>query len=66
MSDRKNPHRGVLVIGLGRFGEAVARTLCEQGIDVLAVDFDPEIVQRLSAEIPNIVQADHTSRAIIP
>lgn len=61
MGDRKDPHRGVLVIGLGRFGEAVARTLCEQGIDVLAVDFDPEIVQRLSAEIPNIVQADATS-----
>ena len=61
MGDRKDPHRGVLVIGLGRFGEAVARTLCEQGIDVLAVDFDPEIVQRLSADIPNIVQADATS-----
>jgi trk system potassium uptake protein TrkA len=61
MSDRKDPHRGVLVIGLGRFGEAVARTLCEQGIDVLAVDFDPEIVHRLSADLPNIVQADATS-----
>jgi trk system potassium uptake protein TrkA len=61
MSDRKDPHNAVLVIGLGRFGEAVARTLCEQGIDVLAVDFDPEIVQRLSAEIPHIVQADATS-----
>lgn len=53
--------RGVLVVGLGRFGEAVALTLVDQGIEVLAIDFDEDIVQRLSGEIPNVVQADATS-----
>lgn len=53
--------RGVLVVGLGRFGEAVALTLVEQNIDVLAIDFDGDIVQRLAGEIPNVVQADATS-----
>lgn len=52
---------GVLVVGLGRFGEAVALTLVDQGIDVLAIDFDEDIVQRLAGEIPNVVQADATS-----
>jgi trk system potassium uptake protein TrkA len=52
---------GVLVIGLGRFGEALCRGLLEQGIEVLAVDFDSDIVQRVSGDIPNVVQCDGTS-----
>jgi len=52
---------GVLIIGLGRFGEALARGLVEQNIEVLAVDSDEEIVQRVSGEIPNVVQCDGTS-----
>lgn len=51
----------VLIIGLGRFGEALARGLVEQNIEVLAVDFDEEIVQRVSGDIPNVVQCDGTS-----
>jgi trk system potassium uptake protein TrkA len=56
---------GVLIVGLGRFGEALARGLIEQGIDVLAVDFDEEIVQRVSGDIPNVVQADATSARVL-
>jgi trk system potassium uptake protein TrkA len=52
---------GVLVVGLGRFGEALARGLVEQGIEVLAVDSDASIVQRLSGDLPNVVQVDGTS-----
>lgn len=52
---------GVLVVGLGRFGEALALGLIAQGIEVLAVDFDEEIVQRVAGDIPNVVQADATS-----
>ena len=32
--------RGILVIGLGRFGRALARTLLEQGHEVMGVDAD--------------------------
>ena len=52
---------GVLVVGLGRFGEALARGLQQQGIEVLALDSNEDIVQRLSGDIPNVVQADGTS-----
>ncbi|MFO7602670.1 MAG: cation:proton antiporter family protein [Gammaproteobacteria bacterium] len=36
----------VLLIGLGRFGAAMASSLRERGCQLLAVDFDPEAVQR--------------------
>jgi trk system potassium uptake protein TrkA len=52
---------GVAVIGLGRFGSAVARALSRQRREVLAIDEDMEIVQRWSEELAHVVQADSTS-----
>ena len=62
MSDKKNPNASasVLVIGLGRFGTAVARRLLEQGTEVLGIENDPAIVQSLSSELPHVVHADST------
>ena len=40
--------RSVLVVGLGRFGSSVASTLNDLGEDVLAVDLNSELVNRLS------------------
>jgi trk system potassium uptake protein TrkA len=48
----------VVVIGLGRFGSALARSLVRMGHDVLAVDSDPALVQKWSAELTHVVQAD--------
>lgn len=53
--------REFVVIGLGRFGSSVARTLVNYGHDVLAIDNDAERVQHLSAELPHIVQLDATN-----
>ncbi len=50
----------VVVIGLGRFGAAVAKRLVSMGHDVLAMDADEEVVQSLSHELPHVVQADST------
>jgi trk/ktr system potassium uptake protein len=50
----------VLVIGLGRFGSAVATSLVQLGHDVLAVDERPEIVQRYASDFTHIVAADTT------
>jgi trk system potassium uptake protein TrkA len=50
----------VLVIGLGRFGAAVARTLYEIGDDVLAVDVDPQLVQSVADTVTHAVTADTT------
>ncbi|NEG55746.1 potassium channel family protein [Bifidobacterium platyrrhinorum] len=51
--------KSVLVVGLGRFGSAVAMTLDAMGQDVLAVDKDPGLVARWSTHVP-VVQADMT------
>ena len=50
--------RQVVVIGLGRFGSAVARTLYELGHEVMAIDQDLRRVQDLADEVTHAVQAD--------
>jgi trk system potassium uptake protein TrkA len=50
----------VVVIGLGRFGAAVAKSLVSMGHEVLAMDTDEEVVQALASELPHVVQADST------
>jgi trk system potassium uptake protein TrkA len=51
----------VVVIGLGRFGSALARTLVDMDQEVLAVDVDTAPVQRYAQELTQVVQADATS-----
>ena len=48
-----------LVIGLGRFGSAVAATLDRLGREVLAVEANPAIVRQWTGRIP-LVEADAT------
>ncbi|HVL65174.1 MAG TPA: TrkA family potassium uptake protein [Actinomycetota bacterium] len=50
----------VLVIGLGRFGRAVALTLEQLGREVLGVDQNPRIVQEFSNRITHVVEGDGT------
>jgi trk system potassium uptake protein TrkA len=61
-NDRRNGKRQhqVLVIGLGRFGSAVADTLTELGHDVVGVDVDPKLVQQAAATLAHVVEADTT------
>ena len=40
-----------IVIGLGRFGCAVAQRLYELGSEVLAIDLRPELVQRMESKV---------------
>lgn len=47
-----------VVVGLGRFGTAVARELCELGNQVLAVDTDAARVQSVADEVTHAVTAD--------
>jgi trk system potassium uptake protein TrkA len=60
--DKKAPERdaGVLVIGLGRFGSAIAATLDRLGQDVLAVERDTSLVAQWSGRLP-LVEADATN-----
>ena len=55
----------VMVIGLGRFGTAVARSLTRMGHEVLGVDQAMEVVQSMSEELTHVVQADTTNPAAL-
>ncbi|EJO5349088.1 TrkA family potassium uptake protein [Clostridium botulinum] len=49
-----------VVIGLGRFGTSVAKTLYTLGNDVLAIDSNEDIVQNISDSVTHSVQIDAT------
>lgn len=57
MSAKRKP---VLVIGLGRFGGAVAQSLERMGHEVLGVDTNEELVQEHADRLTHVVQADCT------
>ena len=46
------------ILGLGRFGEALAITLSELGLNVVVVDQDEEKVQNIANHVTYAVQAD--------
>ncbi len=60
---RKSKDNGsisVLVVGLGRFGTSVAEALVRLNQEVMAIDEDPDLVQKWSDELTHVVQADAT------
>ena len=54
-----------LIIGLGRFGSSIAKTIYELGHDVLAIDKDEEKVQEISDYVTHAVQMDSTDESIL-
>ncbi len=50
-----------VVIGLGRFGTSVAKTLVSYGHSVLAIDSDLNRVQEMSNSLPNVIHLDATN-----
>ena len=53
------------MIGLGRFGGEVARSLCELGCEVLAVDNHGELVQQISNDVTHAVVADARDKEVL-
>ncbi|MBQ8524741.1 MAG: TrkA family potassium uptake protein [Clostridia bacterium] len=53
-------NKSYAVFGLGRYGRSVARELASNGADVIAVDFNEDIVNELAAELPICKCADVT------
>jgi len=54
-----------LVIGLGRFGASVARTLTQEGHSVMGIDSSDERIQRVSEEIADVIKCDATDADIL-
>ena len=63
MANRNRIPKGnsVVVIGLGRFGGAVAESLIRLGHEVLGIDENHDCVQQWSGLLTHVVQADTTS-----
>ena len=48
----------IAILGLGRFGRALARTLVDMGHDVMGVDANEAVVEKMAPVLTNCVQAD--------
>ena len=60
-TQRAEPGEPVVVLGLGRFGSAVAAELVGLGFEVLGIDGDGERIQEHADTLTHAVQADATN-----
>jgi trk system potassium uptake protein TrkA len=51
----------IVVIGLGRFGSSLSRTLVEMGHEVLGLDLDPANIQEHTGVLTHVAEVDTTS-----
>lgn len=52
----------IAVIGLGRFGMVVARRLSAAGVEVIAIDSDRKLIEKIKDEVDLAVRLDSTDR----
>ena len=57
--------KSYVVIGMGRFGTSVAERLYELGNEVLAIDTDPDKVQRMESKVTCAVVADARDEEVL-
>ncbi len=57
--------KSYVVIGLGRFGTQVARSLGQHGCEVLALDVSSELVQQISSDVTHAVVADARDKEVL-
>ena len=57
--------KSYIVIGLGRFGSALARQLCQLGAEVLAVDVSADLVQQVANDVTHAAVADARDKEVL-
>ena len=57
--------KSFIVVGLGKFGTEAARQLYRQGCEVLAVDSNPELVERVSDSVTQAVVANAQDKDVL-
>jgi len=57
--------KSYIVIGLGRFGSAIARQLCRLGAEVLAIDVHEDLVQQVANEVTHAVVGDARDKEVL-
>lgn len=53
------------IIGCGRFGSAVAKTLFDLGNEVLAIDGDMDVVDNIAGHVTHAIQADVMDEGVL-
>lgn len=59
------PKKSFAVIGLGRFGSSLAKTLHELDYEVMAIDIDEQLIQDSVHFVTHAVQADSTDETAL-
>jgi len=57
--------KSYVVIGLGLFGGELARKLCQQGCEVLAIDIRSDLVQQVADDVTHAVVADAQDKEVL-
>lgn len=57
--------KSFIVIGLGRFGGEVAKQLCMQNCEVLAIDTSNELVQQISDDVTHAAVGDARDKEVL-
>ena len=57
--------KSYVVIGLGRFGAAISRQLCQLGAEVLAMDVHPDLVQQVANDVTHAVVGDARDKEVL-
>lgn len=58
-------YKTIAVIGLGRFGSTIAKMLASMNHEVLGVDINPEVVQKIAPYVTHAIVADTTDEDAI-
>ena len=57
--------KAYIVIGLGRFGQTLARELCALGAEVLAIDKRGDLVQQVADDVTHAVVGDGQDKEVL-
>ena len=57
--------KSYIVIGLGRFGQTLARQLCALGAEVLAMDVRSDLVQQVADDVTQAVVGDAQDKEVL-
>ena len=57
--------KSYFIIGLGLFGEALARNLCKLGAEVLAMDLRNDLVQLVANDVTHAVVGDAQDKSVL-
>ena len=57
--------KSIAVFGIGRFGRSLALTLSESGADVMVVDGDENVIEKIADKVTYAIKADLKSAEAI-